>query len=340
MILILAGCRGDGAADNDQQSPDALDPGIAEGANDERMLQTEVPEIASVEGLLVVEGFTILEPDDPPPGVASAVTQVPDYRLLVRLVDPEDDILNEAYPDISGRFALDYDGPEINARLMVEFKVEEDLDGDGTGEDMLTHSVPLGLKPGRVAQVSITLTRQETESAPGVPIPDVADQELLPESGEMMIVRFTAQDANGYHNEYYGVLFATGQTVFDQDGDEFLETGDDFVGEDADTDGWIDAYETGYSGPLAAMEDVYIGIVINVDKANQTLTLELESKETLLVLVDPFTPIEPLSATNEFYGELPLDASLIGRQVQVSGLLTADGVLALWIVVLESDPPR
>ena len=196
------------------------------------------------------------------------------------------------------------------------------------------------MKPGRVAQVSITLARQVTEAAPGVPIADIADPELLPETGEMMIVRYMAQDANGYHDEYYGVLFGSELTIFDQDGDEFLEAGDDLVGEDANSDGWIDSYELGFANPLAAEETSYSGIVINVHVADQTLTLELDNGDALLVLVDPFTPIEPLSIDNQFYGELPLDSSLIGRRVQVSGLATTEGLLALWIVVLESDPPR
>lgn len=325
---------------DNQNPPDQPDPSIAEGINDLRMQESAEPLVAGVEGEVFVEGFTILEPDEPPPSATAAVSQVPDYRLLVRLVDPEDDILSEGYPDEGGRFELAYTGPVLNAKLQVEFKVEEDLDGDGTGEELLTHSVPVGLKPGRVAQVSITLARQATESAPGVPIVDIADQELLPEIGEMMIVRYLAQDANGYHDEYYGVLFSSAQTIFDQDGDEFLESGDDFIGQDANSDGWIDSYEMGFAGSQSMDEETYIGTVINVHVADQTLTLELDNGEALLVLVDPFTPIEPLSINNQFYGELPLDSSLIGRRVQVSGLAMAESLLALWIVVLESDPPR
>lgn len=339
-VLLAAGCRGGGEEVDFQGEPQPPDPSPAIAANDARMPTAEDPQVAGVEGVLLVEGFTVLDPSETEPpgsGTSAVVGQVPDMRMLVRLVDPEDDILNETFPDVGGRFLLEYSGPVINAKLQVEFTVAEDLDGDGEGGDTLLHSVPVGLKPGRVAQVNLTLARRTAVVGVGQPFPGVADLELYPEAGELLIVFYVGQDGNGSHNEFYGVNYAEGQTVFDTDGDQFLETGDDIVGEDEDVNGWIDSYEESFG--VDAESQFMFGVVTNVNKASQTLTLATVDAGALLVLVDPFTSIEPFSPDNQFYGGLPLDASLIGSQVQILGKATPDGFLALWIVVLPDDPP-
>lgn len=340
VALLAAGCHG-GGTNAPMGQDNTPEPAAATTANDLRMPVEQDPQVAGVEGVLTVEGFTVLDPtaQEPPGAGASALTSlVPDYRFLVRLVDPEDDILSETNPDVGGRFALQYSGTVINAKLQVEFSVEEDLDGDGTGGDALMHSVPVGLRPGRVAQVDLTLSRQTADTGMGKPFPNVVDLELYPASGVLMIATYTAQDGNGLHNEFYGVNFSDGQTVFDTDGDQFLEPGDDVVGRDADSDGWIDSYEADFASN--ADPQTIFGVVTNVSRANRLLTLTSMENDTQQVLVDPFTPIEPLAQDDQFYGELPLDAGLIGRQVQVFGLPTADGFLALWIVVLPDEPPE
>jgi len=336
--LLAAGCHGGSNTSVDQPEPGAPDASLAVTANDLRMPVADDALVAGVEGMLTIEGFTIVDPDAPdgPAGASALTSQVPDMRLLVRLVDPEDDILSETFPDVGGRFALEYSGPVINAVLDVQFTVAEDLNGDGEGGDLLTHSVPVGLRPGRVAQVNLTLARQTAGTGLNKPLPGVADLELLPDTGELLLVSYSGQDGNGLHNEFYGVSFAAGQTIFDTDGDQFLETGDDVAGVDEDTDGWIDTYEADFS--TAAEPQTVFGVVTNVSKANRTLSLAVEGSGAVLVLVDPFTPIEPLAPDDEFYGELPLDTGLIGRQVQVFGLPAPDGFLALWIVVLPPEP--
>jgi hypothetical protein len=342
VALLAAGCHGGGnTLINDQNAPGIADATTTLAANDARMPVDDNPQAAGVEGVVKVKGFTILDPADtgePGSGTSAVVGQVGDFQLLVRLVDPEDDILSATNPDVGGRFEMEYTGPVVNAKLEVQFAVAEDLDGDGTGGDTLRHSVPVGLRPGRVAQVNLTLSRQTADTPMGAPFPSVVDLELYPESGELMIASYTGQDGNGFHNEFYGINFADGRTVFDTDGDQFLEPGDDVVGRDADTDGWIDSYESDFGA--SAEPQTIAGVVTNVSRANRTLTLTSVEDGTRQVLVDPFTPIEPFTEANEFYGELPLDTGLIGRQVQVFGLPAPDGFLALWIVVLPDEPPE
>ncbi|GEM_PF-2204452 len=322
-LIVMCGCKGGGADEMD----DALSPAEQlEELSLDRLQGGTDEQTAIVEGLLTLEGMTLVEP----PAESAAVSQVPDPRVLVRLLDPGDDILSEVNPDLSGDFRLEYIGDALDAKLQVEFTVVEDLDGDGEGEDLVTQSVPLALAPGHVAEVSLHLALADQDAPPGGS--PLGQEVVVAVVGEVLLVELESLDTNGYHDEFYGVFFADGFTIYDVDDDQFLEPGDDYLGSDADSNGWVDPLEQGFSAPVAAME-VLEGTVTDVSIADQTLQVRLTDGRLVDILIDQFTSIEPLTAESEFYGTLPLDASLIGRRVQIDAVPVADGYLALWIVV-------
>ena len=327
-LIVMCGCKGGGAdAMDNALSPaeqlEQLSLDRLEGGTDE---QTAV-----VEGLLTLEGMTLLEP----PAEGAAVSQVPDPRVLVRLLDPGDDILSEVNPDLSGDFRLEYIGAALDAKLQVEFTVVEDLDGDGEGEDLVKQSVPLALAPGHVAEVNLHLALADQDAPVGAS--PLGQDVVVAVVGEVLLVQLESLDTNGYHDEFYGVFFSDGFTIYDVDDNQFLEPGDDYLGGDADSNGWVDGLEQGFSAPIAAME-LLEGTVTDVSIADQTLQVRLTDGRLVDILVDQFTSIEPLTAESEFYGTLPLDASLIGRRVQIDAVPVTDGYLALWIVLPDYKP--
>ena len=78
--------------------------------------------------------------------------------------------------------------------------------------------------------------------------------------------------------------------------------------------------------------------LLEMDKAWDAIHRCLTDGRLVDILVDQFTSIEPLTAESEFYGTLPLDASLIGRRVQIDAVPVTDGYLALWIVLPDYKP--
>jgi len=334
VVMLVGGCSGgnDAADQMDNELPGGQNQYVV--TSSERMPLSDDPSIATVEGLLTVVGFTIVDPGAEVGDEASAVSQVSDMRVLVRLVDPEDDILSEVNPDLGGRFSLDYLGELSYLKLEVEFMVAEDLDGDGTGNDTLRQAVPIGLQLGRVAQVNLEFKLNGADLGTAAPIELVADTELLPEEGEMLLVELSSLDANGAHEEFYGVVYSSQQAIYDLDQDDYLEAGDDYVGVDDNANGWIDELELNYDEATAAMVTGFNGVITSVDVAEQTFMLQLADTQVLLMTVDAFTSIE-LSDNGQFYGQLTLDSSLIGRRAYVKCLPIPNGYLALWVVVPE-----
>ncbi|MBN2081743.1 hypothetical protein JW859_05975 [bacterium] len=333
LTMLVGGCSGGSDA---SQLDDDLPGGQSQYvvASNERMPLSDDSATATVEGLLTVIGFTIINTEEGG-GLgdgASAVSQVSDMRVLVRLVDPEEDILSEVNPDLGGRFSLDYTGELSFLKLQVEFAVAEDLDGDGTGGDLLSQAVPIALQPGRVAQVNLEFKRNGVSEGMNAPIELVADSELLPTEGEMLLVELASLDANGAHEEFYGVVYSTQQVIYDVDQDDFLEAGDDYVGTDGDANGWVDNLELSFDEATATAATGFEGVITDVDVAEQTFALHQADGSILLMTVDTFTAIE-LSDNGQFYGQLTLASSLIGRRAYVKCLPIPNGYLALWVVV-------
>lgn len=317
-LVLLAGCRSSVPV---QAQPD-LGAGAQdiERANDERMTPTPEPQLAVLRGTLAVEGFTILDTEGLPAAEPGAVAQT-----TARLLDPGDDILAAVNPDPAGVYELSTAAPVTTGKFQVELRVQEDLDGDGTGGDQLIQTIPVTLRQGYTAELDLTLRRGVAE--------DVGPSTQLG-PGEFAMAELSGQDAGGAHDEHYGVFFAENLVIYDLDRDGQLDLGADFAGEDVDNDGWVDPYEANFPGVYTMGGEDITGVVLSVNVAEQLMILHAD-EGPVVVYLDPFALIEPLAGGEEFLAPLPLDEELVGRQVVVLGYPVPGGFHALWVVVLE-----
>jgi hypothetical protein len=152
------------------------------------------------------------------------------------------------------------------------------------------------------------------------------------ESGEFMFTHYLALDANGTHENFYGTFFATEAVVYDIDGDEFLEPGDDLSGDDQNSNGWADSSEdqfVGAVGSLATLE----GVITSVNIADQQFTVRHEDGSTTTVELLAFTGLEVLDEDG-FVGQTSLGTHLVGMQAYIEGSATPGGNFAAsWVVV-------
>jgi hypothetical protein len=102
-----------------------------------------------------------------------------------------------------------------------------------------------------------------------------------------------------------------------------------------DNNGWPDPSEEAYSDP-AALPLELDGTISDVSIASLTMTLMLGDGSKKPIIIDPFTTIQQLSANGTYLGELTFDASLVGRQAHISCLDTPQGVVASFVVVLDT----
>jgi len=338
-VLALVNCRG-GSSQSFDPSPDTgLVPEQLQQQNEERMAPATNPQTVSIAGSIQTTGLTAMLPGEGGGAVSAVPAQIPDERIMVRLVDPDEDILSEVHPDLGGIFALDYTGPVIDAELQIDLTVAEDLDGDGAGEEQIVQSVPLKLSPGLTAEVSISIELVPANAPFDGPPPYAGD--LAPEAGSVLLVDVSVQDASGLSENYYGVFFAEGRTVYDEDGDDVLELGDDYAGEDGNLNGLVDSFE-----PSAGFEDVPFvpvpleGTVLSVNESQRILQLSTLDDQTLEISVPPNTGIEVYSTSpGTFISQGELGDWMVGRYAFVDALETPTGYIAEWIVIDEALPP-
>jgi hypothetical protein len=338
-VLALAGCRGSSLP---IETPLDTGPGqeLLQQQNEERMAPTPDPQTADVTGSLTTSGLTAILPGEGG-GAASAVpAQIPNERILVRLIDPEDDILHEVHPDIGGSFSLSYSGTVVDAKLQVSMTVAEDLDGDGAGMEPIIQNVPLKLAPGHTAKVDLSMELVSGDVSPGSVPPYEGD--LAPQAGSVLLVNVSVQDASGLSENYYGVFFADERTVYDADGDNVLELGDDYAGEDSNLDGWLDPFEPDTEPGGVPFEPLFLeGTVHAVDVSDRVLQLGVVDGSTQEILVPPTVSIEVYSAdpAGGFVGLQELGEWMVGRFVHIDALETPEGLRAEWIIVDETPPP-
>jgi hypothetical protein len=344
-MLLAAGCHESNmVATPDLQLPNA---GMTYNANVQRLQLASSTRVATLSGTITITGFTVLDSAGKPVAPATAVTKV-----MARLLDPEDDILRTTYPGTTGSYRLDYDKSLSQGKLRLTVRVQEDLNGDGTGGDTLDLRFPVSLVLGRVCKLNVTLA-PASKTFIG----------LLPAGGGIVLsARIDQLDANGANTAQSGTFFATGRVVIDQDKDGTLELGDDFSAPDTNRDGWADSSEAAYSGatPIVGGAGVPFetlnGQVRAVDLAAYTLTVrDSTSGADRLVLYDPLlcsiepyipvTPEPPLGAEPggsepmpgyDYFPPVPLDSSLVGRMVIINGFTTDAGFQATQIVVLDT----
>lgn len=336
LSVLLAGCQGGGG----NELPDS---GVVVPITDPRTAPADDPATAVIEGRVILAGLTLPAIPDSLAGVASAITQLPEERIMVRLLDPTEDILiASVHPDLGGRFTITTITPVVNARLEVNLAVLEDLNGNAVSDDLVNQAVPLTLRPGQVALVELKLSRSLPRQEPGAVLnnnPAIADA-LLPDAGFMLLAELKVQDGSGYHEDFYGVNYLTGSVVYDTDGDRALEEFDDYNGADTNTDGWADAFEELFAQPQAPATTLLVGYVTSVNQGLSQLTIQRDDLTFVVIDVDPFVAIEELNSTaaggaGQFFGPVILDVALIGKFVQVEARPTATGYLASWIVVID-----
>lgn len=360
LVSIASGCGGSSTGSGSTGSPPPPSPVVGSGnlgdANTGRLVPTGDLGTTGVSGEFLVQGFTILDEEQNAvnPGEGGP-------KLLARLIDPEDDILSVANPGIDGRYELYTTQSVTEAKLQLEFRVLEDVDGDGQGNDLIVQTVPVLLVPGFISIVNMTIS-------PGT-IHNLAPefQTLDGLGGFSVVVGVERTDGNGEYNETFA-LFPDGLLYIDDDNNEFIEPGQDSFWEDANRNGWPDSEEEGYDG-FSISDWVYLeGTVLSVDTAGQTLFLFVDFAEVLppngIPQQDPsltgeVLQVRKLSSTvmegmvlpgdAEMSGDLmpedirftdpfPLDSSLVGRMVIVQGLYDGNSVEAELIFEVSREP--
>ncbi|MDQ3023006.1 MAG: hypothetical protein M3R04_01280 [bacterium] len=277
---------------------------------------------AALSGVIALDGLTLA----PPVGAGTSAS------IMAKIIDPGDDILRETpiMPGNNFQIAVDQ---AVAGKLQLEFSVNEDVNGDGTTPDTVVTAVPIDLPLGRVASMNMTIRRGVRPASPPVgPQLGQAEEVFFPATGEVLLVDLTQSDASGPKSNFYAVT-PSDTSIFDADGDRFIEAGDDTIYVDNDENGWPDGSEAAYSNADAG--DLQLnGTVSAVSRVSREVTLRLSGSDILAtVIVDPFASILPLAEDGTLLGSLILDQSLVGRTVQVYGLKNGAENRATLVVV-------
>jgi len=100
---------------------------------------------AVVSGSIKLNGLTPLDDGGNPVPIAGGST-------FAWIVNPGDDILSAQYktnPDAQGNFTLTIPNPPTRAIVAINFKVQNDLNGDGTGSDIISQRFAVALAPAK-----------------------------------------------------------------------------------------------------------------------------------------------------------------------------------------------
>ncbi len=319
LLLAVTSCKGG----NNIVEPDLFSPEAIQQENDLRLDPAASPEESAVSGKLTINGFTLLD---------SAGMSVPDGpsapRAAARLLDPGDDILSETIPNADGTFLLTTTELVRNAVVEIEFRVEDDLNGDGTPKDTIIQHVPVALEPGRMASIELELSKGQPEGL------DIDLQAAAQGgNGEYLVTSYQALDGNGTHEDYYGTFFATGAVVYDTDHDQFLELGDDVSGSDANNNGWADNAEALFDAAPTSTA-ILQGLITSVNTAFQQFTVRQSDGTVVTVDFQAFAALEVLGKDGQFVGPTSLDPHLVGMQAYVEGTQEPGAPFAAnWVVV-------
>lgn len=320
LLIALSSCKG---GNNTVIEQDLFSPEAIQQANDSRLNPAAGAQLSEVDGKLTITGFTLLD---------SAGVAVPDGpsapKASARLLDPGDDILSETIPGADGTFQLSTSEQVSAAVVEIEFRVEDDVNGDGEPKDTIIQHVPVALEPGRVVTLELDLSKGQ---------PSGLDSNLAAapqgSTGEYLVTNFTSLDANGTHEDYYGTFFAAGSVVYDTDHDQFLELGDDVSSSDSNNDGWADSAETLFDSAPAAPATLE-GVITSVNTAEQRFTVRQTDGTVVTVNFLTFAALEVLGEDGQFVGPTSLDPHLVGMQAYIEGTQESGAPFAAnWVVV-------
>jgi hypothetical protein len=321
-LLLAAGCGGKGAAPPVEPGSPAFSAALSQ-AKLGRLASTANPAAAEIRGSVALNGITVLsEGGNPSPTTGLG-------EILVRLVDPGDDILSivETNPNSTGQFSFEVANPDRRGVLEVRFRVQADLDGNGTPGDTVVQRVVLGLAAGKVSTADLVLTQQAglqpaTPAQPGVTPPLI------------LTAQVTAVDTEGKHVESRASNYSTGQLVVDVDGDAKFDSVRDLTLADADNDSLPDAAESLYAS-TAAYQRVF-GLVTRVDEFNREIDILVkdspELSHSVTVTLDPLAALELYLPKEHdpsaMFAQLNLGQFMVGRSVYADGYFT-DGATNL-----------
>jgi hypothetical protein len=316
MMALTAGCGGKGVA------PPTVDPGTPafatalDAAKLARLPATVNAAVAEIRGSVKLNGMTLLSDTGVPvPGSTAYGT------ILVRLVDPGDDILSvvETNPDASGDFSFEVAGPPRRGVLELRFRVQADLDGDGTSGDTVRQRFVLGMAAGKASVADFVLT-QQTGLQPGAPAQGTPPQ--------VIAAQITALDVDGKHVEFRASDFTAGQLVVDVDGDAKFDPLRDLTLADADNNSLPDASATLYAR-TSGYERLF-GLVTRVDEFKREIDIlvkdSAETSHSVTIVVDALAAVE-LYLPKEHdpaaqFAQLNLGQFMVGRSVYADGYFT------------------
>lgn len=332
--LLTAGCNGGGSKITDpaQQPGTPEFKAVVDAIKLERLAPAALAGGAAISGQLTLSGIQVLDSaGQPAPGSGYG-------NILVRLVDPEDDILSigETVPDSAGRFTLELAGQPRRGLLEISMSVAADLDGDGTGGDSLRQRVPLALATGKTATADIAL-RLQAGYQPGSALP----------VGETPPVVITAQvstlDADGQRSFNRASNYSGNEVVASVDSHSGFDPQGELRFTDEDGDGLDDASQVFYAS-TAPFDTVY-GVVGQIDRFKREAEVIVKSGDSgyiVRVKIDPQAAVElylPRTPAGDSFAQLTPDQFLLGRNVYCDGFFT-DGaaqreMTALSITVLQ-----
>jgi hypothetical protein len=319
-MLYVAGCSGH--HDNGLPDPGAgTAPDLSQitGQNEARLdpAPSGSPSALGITGMITLQGFTVLDSQLKP----APANQI-NTRITAQLIDEEDDILSTIAPGTDGKYTLSVFSPSLALRLRIMATVAEDLNGDGTGNDVLTQEVPVVLVTGKTIKVDLRVKRAVQADMQPV---------LWPAKGAVALCDLNRTDGSGSFTSYYGTFFNGGFVIITRDGDRLLEEGDDLRQPDTDRNGWADPSQAIY-GNATLPAATLTGIVMSVDLVAQTMVVRGPGNISTVVFVSPFCAIEAYTQATGFFGSIPLSSNLIGKAVTITGQTGPGGMIAEWIV--------
>jgi hypothetical protein len=277
--------------------------------------------VAAVSGTIKLTSLNVVNSaGTPTPGTGALGS------LTVWIIDPGDDILTARFkttPDATGAFTLQIPNPPTRAVLAVNFKVQDDLNGDGTPGDTISQRYVVALAADRTSKVNFDF-KQQAGLQPTLPPPGGGA------ATPVVVTTIVAQDPDGDHTVLRASDYKAKTTVTDVDGDGQFDPLRDLILADANGDSLSDSSATLYAN-AAAYADVY-GLVTRVDEfkrqADVLVRVDKTTSYTVKLNIDPQAAIDvyiPAGPPAGQFGELKLGQFLVGRNVYADGYYTDGG---------------
>jgi len=328
------GESGSGATGTDQPTPPPPSQHTDEPGNIETFFLDVVdpslpawddPQRSALAGNIVILGLQLEIPDEN--YFPTAPEQQPAGLILTRIIDDEDNIGSTQYPDDLGDFFHADLEPGYGMTFNLVAQVEDDLNGDGLGHDIIDLRIPVNLAAGKVTELFITLSPVEPER---YLFESGADQPF----GIILELAYNYNGPEGTRTKHQAINFATGKTVLDMNGDRFYEPLD-FGGDDSNSDGIYDNAPPlippgGIDADFVTLE----GFVIEYAPGLITIKPEFEYSEPKHIFFDPRTAIMSPLGFELHPGEIRP-----GHFVLVQGFIApGDKLVAITIIVFP--PPN